>query len=48
MVILHPVMKPLWIAYGLGDLSGGGFGGQLALTDLIPHIEIVFWCTKDS
>jgi hypothetical protein len=48
MVILRPVMGPLWLAYGFGDASGEGHGGQLAPTDLLARIEIAFWCTEDS
>jgi hypothetical protein len=38
MVILRPVMGPLWLAYGFGDASGEGRGGQLDPTDLLDHI----------
>jgi hypothetical protein len=48
MVILRPVMGPLWLAYGFGDASGEVRGGQLAPTDLLARIEIAFWCTEDS
>jgi hypothetical protein len=48
MVILRPVMGPLWLAYGFGDVPGEGRGGQLAPTDLLARIEIAFWCTEDS
>jgi hypothetical protein len=40
MVILRPVMGPLWLAYGFRDASGEGRGGQLAPTDLLARIEI--------
>jgi hypothetical protein len=48
MIILHPVMGTLWLAYGFGDASGEGRGGQLDPTDLLARIEITFWCTEDS
>ena len=48
MVIIHLVIGPLWIAYGLGDAKGEGSVGQLAPTYLISRIEIYFWCTEDS
>jgi hypothetical protein len=48
VVILRSVIGPLWLAYGFGDASGEGRGGQLAPTDLLAHIEIAFWCTEDS
>jgi hypothetical protein len=40
--------SPLWLAYGFGDASGEGRGGQLAPTDLLARIEIAFWCTEYS
>jgi hypothetical protein len=48
MVIIRPVMGPLWLANGFGDASGEGRGGQLAPTALLARIEIAFWCTEDS
>ena len=48
MVIIHPVIGPLWISCGFGDASGEGRGGQLAPTDLLACFEIAFWCTEDS
>jgi hypothetical protein len=48
MVILGPAMGPLWLAYGFGDASGEGRGGQLAPNDLLARIEIAFWFTEDS
>jgi hypothetical protein len=48
MVILRPVMGPLWLDYGFGYASGEGRGGQLDPTDLIARIEIAFWRTEDS
>jgi hypothetical protein len=47
MVVLCPVMGALWLAYGFGDASGEGRGGQLAPNDLLARIEINFWCTED-
>jgi hypothetical protein len=35
MVIISPVVGPLWLAYGFGDASGEGRGGQLAPREII-------------
>ena len=28
MVLLRPVLAPIWVAYGVGDASDEGFGGK--------------------
>ena len=48
MVIIRPVMGPLWLSYGFSDASGEGCGGQLYITDSLARIEISFWCTEES
>ena len=45
MVIIRPVMGPLWLSYGFSDASGEGWGGQLYITDSLARIEISFWCS---
>ena len=48
MVIIHPVIGPLWISCGFGDASGEGCSGKLDRTDLLACTEIYILCNEDS
>ena len=46
MVLLRPVLAPIWVTYGFGDASTEGFGGKYQPIAQILHIHIVFCCTE--
>jgi hypothetical protein len=47
-VIVCPVEGASFVAYGGGDASGEGFGGQMSPLGLKPLLRRGFWCASDS
>ena len=48
MVLLWPVLAPIWVTYGFGDSSAQGFGGKYQPITQLIRICIGFWCTESS
>ena len=47
-VIVRPVSGSIFVAYGGGDASGEGFGGQILPIGMKPLLRRGFWCPSDS
>ena len=46
MMLLRPVIAPIWVAYDFGDASDEGFGGKSQPIAQILRIRTGFWCTE--
>ena len=48
MVILWPLLAPIWVVYDFGDTSAEGCSGKFQPVTQLLRIRIGFWCTGSS
>ena len=48
MMLLQPVLAPIWVAYGFGYASAEECSGKSQPITKLLLIRIGFWCTESS
>jgi hypothetical protein len=48
LLVLSPVLDPIWVAYGFGDASREGTGRLIVRQSAQDHIRVrmAFWCSE--
>jgi hypothetical protein len=48
MLVMRPVLDPIWVAYGFGDASHEGTGRLIVRQSARDHVcvRMVFWCSE--
>jgi hypothetical protein len=48
MLVVHPVLNPIWVAYGFGDAAREGTGRLIVRKSARDHVRVrmAWWCSE--